>query len=235
MTFDTRAEVIAREAIQQIDPALVKQYTGVIKFLAAHPTAAATVRGVRAPRIGTAEYVRKQAAVFAQSREPRAPKAPETIPDEMVTAILCSYFGIAHAHADRVKKEHLLAMAAENIVGELLERYLASIMEPNGWIWCSGSMVKAVDFIQTPSTHNGTWRLLQVKNRDNSENSSSSAIRIGTDIEKWHRTFSRKKDLNWAKFPDESIRKDISEESFKTFVEDYLRNLRDLNNEIGRS
>jgi hypothetical protein len=100
-------------------------------------------------------------------------------------------------------------MGAENLVGDLLERYLASVLEPHGWIWCSGAMVKAVDFILPPSTSGGAWRMLQVKNRDNSENSSSSAIRAGTEIEKWHRTFSK-----------------LSEENFERFVRTYLHAIR---------
>ena len=39
-----------------------------------------------------------------------------------------------------------------------------------GWIWCSGTSVKAVDFIHYDEKNN-EWNLLQVKNRDNTENS----------------------------------------------------------------
>jgi hypothetical protein len=225
MAFVANAETIARDAMRQINPDLADKYAGVVKFLASQPDAASAMRGSSAPAIGTAEYVRRQAAAFSQSREPRAPKPPETVPDEMVSVILVSYFGIAQADAERVTKEHLLSMGAENLVGDLLERYLASVMEPKGWLWCSGAMVKAVDFIKPPAANGGAWRLLQVKNRDNSENSSSSAIRIGTDIEKWHRTFSKKVGSNWAAFPDATLRRELSEEDFKAFVRKYLRDL----------
>lgn len=72
-------------------------------------------------------------------------------------------------------------MASENIVGDLLERYLAEKLEPCGWIWCSGTSVKAVDFIHYDNEKD-EWGLLQVKNRDNTENSSSSKIRDNTPI-----------------------------------------------------
>jgi hypothetical protein len=117
-------------------------------------------------------------------------------------------------------------MGAENLVGDLLERYLASVMEPRGWIWCSGAMVKAVDFVKSPTQVGEKWRMLQVKNRDNSENSSSSAIRAGTNIEKWFRTFSKKTGSNWDKFPDPTFRTLLSEAAFKAFVRDYLKMLR---------
>ena len=225
MAFVANAQAVAREAMLQLDPGLVDAYVGVIKFLVEHPAAASALRGASAPSIGTAEYVRHQATAFAQARQIRAPQAPTTVPDEMVSVILVSYFGISQADIERVKREHLLSMGAENMVGGLLERYLASVMEPKGWIWCSGSMVKAVDFIQPPAPADGTWRLLQVKNRDNSENSSSSAIRIGTDIEKWHRTFSRRTGSNWNAFPDANLRQDLSEDGFKAFVRQYLKAL----------
>lgn len=225
MAFVANAEAIAQDAMWRINPDLADKYAGVVKFLASQPDAASAMRGSHAPAIGSEEYIRRQAAAFSQSREPRAPKPPTTIPDEMVSVILVSYFGIAQADAQRVKNEHLLSMGAENLVGDLLERYLASIMEPVGWLWCSGAMVKAVDFVKPPAGNGEAWRLLQIKNRDNSENSSSSAIRIGTGIEKWHRTFSKKTGSNWAAFPDATLRRHFSEEAFKVFVRSYLQNL----------
>lgn len=184
------------------------------------------MRGASAPALGSPDYIRRYAAVFARAREPRAPKSPETIPDAMVSVILTSFFDLQEADIPRIQHEHRLSMAAENLVGELLERYLASVLEPVGWVWCSGSMVKAVDFIKPPENTTGEWELLQVKNRDNSENSSSSAIRLGTRIKKWHRTFSRKPGSNWAAFPDEHLCKRLSEENFAAFVQNYLQDLR---------
>lgn len=86
-------------------------------------------------------------------------------------------------------------------------------------------MVKAVDFIKPPDMAAGNWRLLQIKNRDNSENSSSSAIRIGTHIEKWHRTFSKKMGSNWAAFPEAELLKHLSEDGFRKYVKTYLKAL----------
>jgi transcriptional regulator with XRE-family HTH domain len=61
------------------------------------------------------------------------------------------------------------------------EEYLAEKLLPYGWYCCWGETMKSVDFC----TQNGD--LLQVKNRSNSENSSSNKIRQGTAIIKWHR------------------------------------------------
>jgi hypothetical protein len=117
-------------------------------------------------------------------------------------------------------------MGAENFVGELLERYIAEGLEPYDWVWVSGSIVKAVDFIHPPTKKNSKWTILQVKNRDNSENSSSSAIRAGTEIKKWFRTFSKKAGSNWQNFPDIMNRADFSEEGFRDFVKKYLDHLK---------
>lgn len=78
---------------------------------------------------------------------------------------------------------HVLYMSAENMNGAILEEYLASVLEEYGWLWCAGSTLRAVDFCKPGNP----YILLQVKNKYNTENSSSSAIRKGTEIQKWHR------------------------------------------------
>lgn len=226
MAFIENSAAAATAAMQEINPLLVEKYTDLIKFLKLNPLAASSLRGRNCAIIGSEEYIRIQASNYAKSRIPRKPEPPSTVPDEMVSVILEGYFGLPHERLKQTQREHSLSMAAENIVGDLLERYLATLMEPRGWIWCSGSMVKAVDFLKPPVAQGEVWTLLQVKNRDNSENSSSSAIRNGTDIKKWFRTFSKKEGSNWMNFPDESIRPLVSEEGFREFVREYLTSLR---------
>lgn len=149
------------------------------------------------------------------------PTEPSTVSDPMVGVVLQEAYGYNASQTGRIETEHKHSMSAENTVGGLLERYLASVLEPHGWVWCAGDFVKAIDFIKLNSS--GRWELLQVKNRDNSENSSSSAIRNGTDIEKWFRTFARTGKTNWAAFPDASLRGKLSESAFEQFVRAYLR------------
>lgn len=226
MAFIHNAEAIARSAMAEINPALAEKYASLIKLLSMNPGAATASRKKNSPTPGTEEYIRGQALNFASARSPRAPEPPATIPDPMVSVILKDYFQVPAANLERAKREHQLSMGAENLVGDLLERYLASIMEPRGWIWCSGSTVKAVDFIKPPATAGGTWKLLQIKNRNNSENSSSAAIRNGTEIEKWFRTFSMKSGSNWSAFPDDEIRPLVCEEGFQQYVQAYLDGLK---------
>lgn len=84
--------------------------------------------------------------------------------------------------ASRMSAHHNLFMSAENIQGNLLEEYISLSAKPYGWIWCIGNVLRAVDFCSSDGDI-----LLQIKNKSNTENSSSSAIRTGTTIKKWYR------------------------------------------------
>lgn len=100
----------------------------------------------------------------------------ETIPDQMVRLILQKSEKCDTQKIDDYIDGHNLAMSAENLLGSLLERYIASVIE-DGWIWCPGQIIFATDFIKYPLDSDERWICLQVKNADNSENSSSSKIR----------------------------------------------------------
>ena len=56
---------------------------------------------------------------------------PTTVPDEVVSIVLNISFNIQPENLERIKEEHRFSMAAENIVGDLLERYLNA----KGWGW----------------------------------------------------------------------------------------------------
>jgi hypothetical protein len=224
-SFVKNAEKIAQQTMTDMNSDLVEKFVFVIRFLCEYPTAASGTRGKNAPTIGSAEYIQATAQTFFKARQQRPPQKPSTIPDDVVGEILHYYFDVPKNRLATIKREHQLSMAAENMVGNILEHYLASVLEKHGWVWCAGSMIKAVDFIK-PLSGKRKWRMLQVKNRDNSENSSSSAIRSGTTIEKWFRTFSRKQGSNWENFPDQELRIHLSEEKFRLFVVKHLKNLR---------
>ncbi|MBF9056100.1 SinI family restriction endonuclease [Rhodobacterales bacterium HKCCA1065] len=182
MAFNADSSVTAQRIMETLDPNLVPRFGLLVSFLFAHPDAAPKLRGNGNIEIGSYDYLSRLAHKFVVSRAPKAPSPPSTIPNTMVEFILQHYFDVPQEELDRAVTLHKLSMGAENFVGEILERYIASIVECQNWVWCSGSIVKAVDFIQL--NQDGTWVALQVKNRDNSENSSSSAIRTGTEIKK---------------------------------------------------
>jgi hypothetical protein len=126
-------------------------------------------------------------------------KIPETSTDEALRQILI-------AAIDRPEKvdeyilAHKMAMNAENLVGRLLETYIASAVEPQSNVaWCCANEVKATDFL-IPNDGKHPYKLLQVKNRDNTENSSSNKIRDGLPIEciRWYRTNAKSSKTEWA-------------------------------------
>ena len=223
----TRAD-FARQAIEKYATQhVINSFVSIIKLIEVDPEIAAKSRKRNAPAILSDQYIQDQAISFLNSRAPKAPKAPETVPDEMVSFVLEKYFSIPAQELPEIKRTHQLSMGAENIIGELVERYLASVLEPLGWAWCSGAMIKAIDFVKPPdlSAPRDSWVLLQVKNRDNTENSSSSAIRNGTEIKKWFRTFALNGNTNWEAFSVFETKAKLDEQGFKKFVTDYLANL----------
>lgn len=102
---------------------------------------------------------------------------------------------LTNIEADTQESHHNMFMSAENIQGNLLEEYIAEKVHAYGWLWCAGTTLRAVDFC----THDGSY-FLQVKNKSNTENSSSSNIREGTTIEKWYRLGT--KTVSGKKVPD---------------------------------
>jgi len=146
------------------------------------------------------------------------PSIPKTVPDYMASVILKKFYNYSQDKLKIISIEHQHSMAAENMVGELLERYIDSVLSQEGWIWCCGELVRHVDFIKQDKKR---YRLLQIKNRDNSENSSGKTVRSGTVIEYWFRTFSRTGKTNWGAFPEVLFKSNLSEEGFAKFVENY--------------
>jgi hypothetical protein len=200
---------------------LVEAFAEVCHFLEDHPSSLSWRSKKVIPSVATDAGLRTLAQkYFSGYRKSDLPVHPRTVPDEIVSMVMVEAFGYSQHDAERIKIEHQLAMSAENCVGALLERYLDRELRPYGWYWCCGSFVKAIDFIRRDQQ--GGWLALQIKNRDNSENSSSSAIRQGTIIEKWFRTFSRTGDTNWNNLPSLMQGYNLSESGFEEFVRTYL-------------
>lgn len=201
MSYDDKFEVISR-------------------FIAAHPTFMPKREAALERKVGLERLKDK----FVKAREkPYIFKTSETVPDSAVSYILGLMKDYKEGELDLISQQHKESMAAENIIGLLLEGYIASELEPYGWVNASGNVLKAIDFVK--EVDSGNFVALQIKNRDNTENSSSSAIREGTTIKKWHRTFSQKPDTNWDNFPEEEleVRSNLSEEGFKKFIKKQLR------------
>ncbi len=131
----------------------------------------------------------------------RCSQMPGTLPDVAINKILESSLSqIDAAKAKEVVYAHRLAMSAENILGLLLEEYIFTKIQkfdesddPNTlkWAMAWGMTVNKVDLCSSKGD------LLQIKNRSNSENSSSKSVRDGTRIKKWFRINAADGKTNW--------------------------------------
>lgn len=147
----------------------------------------------------------------------RISKPPGTVADPIVSTIINARLtGLTAEHLEQIKYAHRLSMSAENIQGLLLEEFLAEQLADYGWYCCWGESIRHVDFCNIDGS------LLQVKNRSNSENSSSSKVRINQPIEKWYRVDARTGFYRWSYFNEKHDTDRFSEENFVTFVQQVL-------------
>lgn len=197
----------------------IEAFIKIIEFLKQNPQQLSW-RGKDLPLV-THEYgvIKLAEKHFKALNKLDFPAPPTTVPDEIVSVVLQNAHGYSDEQAKSIKKFHQESMAAENAVGALLERFLHSILKDHGWSWCCGNFIRAIDFIKWDGN---SWVCVQVKNRDNTENSSSSAIRGGTDIKKWFRTFSKTGETNWQNLPPSMLVAGLTETNFKEFVCEYF-------------
>ena len=141
-----------------------------------------SIKGECNPQIYINRWVKgyKDAINNLPSNHIATPKTSCT--DPAIRTIVQTIQNLTNDQAINGEKTHNLFMSAENIQGKLLEQYIASKIRQYGFICCQGETLRAIDFCNT----NGSC-LLQIKNKHNSENSSSSSIREGTMIKKWYR------------------------------------------------
>lgn len=216
---------LARQAIKEVNPELTEKFLAIVEFSYTEPDLAyrrrKSTKSNSEPSTTDLEHYLFLANKFNRGRIREGLPQPSTIPDPVLPLIMHYGYGEPEKDLCRLVEGHRTAMVAENMIGELLERYLDSVLE-DSWIWCAGGVVKHVDFIQRPSTPNDPWKALQIKNRDNTENSSSKLVRNGTEISKWYRTKSRSGETMWEKFPLENKKLTLSEKGFQAFAKNLI-------------
>jgi len=164
------------------------------------------------------EYIQKWVEAYHRGYTNRPSvkrgKPSSTHPDVIIKILLEARLpDLSSTSAEEIVKGHSVLMSLENLVGDLLEEYLSERLKPFGWYCAWGSTIDAVDFC------NKKGELLQVKNSDNSENSSSSRVRSGTKINKWSRRKSSKADrFSWDTLQEMTGADNLSEEDFRTFA-----------------
>lgn len=165
------------------------------------------------------KWVKRYRQAYANRPSLRKSGKVGTVPDPIINTIIETRLDelMTSEEAAAIVSGHRLAMSAENIVGAILEEYLAERLKPFGWYCAWGETIRIVDFC----SKNGD--LLQVKNRDNTENSASGAIRDGTEIQKWFRGKSKSGKTNWESLKVITGCDRLSEDDFTEFVRELLR------------
>lgn len=140
-------------------------------------------------------WIRAYEEAMSNLPSKRIAKPKSSCSDPAIKTIVKIVKNIDDDEAEIQNSYHNLFMSAENILGNLLEEYIYNSTEKYGWIWCAGNILRAVDFCMPEGPV-----YLQIKNKSNTENSSSSAIRTGTNIMKWYRLGTKSR--SGIKFPD---------------------------------
>ena len=197
----------------------------ILEFLAEYPEFITVKVDKKKPSTLSPEAAEKIKIKYEKSiSDFRSPNMPQTKWDPALTVILNEFYEFDKESISITDSEviHKKIKSSENFMGELLELYIESVIKNYGWIKAAGETIRATDFIKK---ENGVWHLLQIKNRNNTENSSSSAIREGTDIQKWWRFHASKGSLNWENFPVKECKEKLSDENFLLFIKSYLNSL----------
>jgi hypothetical protein len=208
-----QAKTFAHSEISKIDASLAIKFLKILEFCFKNPEITGGLGNLQkfSPR-----WIETKARQFAKERNTQSPRITGLVTDPLVSTISQSFFDIEQI--ELLIEHHKIGMAAEQIIGQLLEEYIASKVEELGWIWCTGKMIKATDFIKFPSEAESPIVLLQIKNRSNSENSSSAAIREGTEIKPWYRMDAGTGETRWENFPNILENDNLNEEGFREFV-----------------
>ena len=167
--------------------------------------------------------IKKWILKFQKGREGRPSlresNLPGTVADPIIEKIIGARIAaLTSQELNQITYAHRLSMSAENILGLILEEYLAVNLDEHGWYCAWGGTVKHVDFV-----HKG-GRLLQIKNRSNSENSASAGARDGTEIIKWFRIKAARIEYMWAALNEICGTNCLSEEDFVDFVQTTITN-----------
>jgi len=144
----------------------------------------------------------------------------KTAPDNAVYQFLKKKFNYTDEEIKLVIKYHNAAMGAENIIGHYLEEFINQNLINKNWVWCSGSILDKIDFIQKINDKTDLkWRAFQVKNSSNTENSSSKTVRNNNQIEMWFRRVANKKNtFKWEEIQKITGCNNLNEEEFLKFL-----------------
>ena len=151
---------------------------------------------------------------------------PKTYADNAVYEFLRVKKKYKKKQLKNIIRYHYDAMGAENIIGHYLEEFINENKGDESWIWCSGSILDKIDFIQKiENEKETTWKALQVKSSSNTENSSSKTVRKDTEILLWYRRNAYKENSqDWSKLQEFISNENLNEEKFLEFLRKKAKN-----------
>ena len=114
------------------------------------------------------------------------PNIQTTKPDYLVSELLEHLHQYPKEKRDFYQEQYNRQKQTEMMIGEFLERYIINVGKDYGWVF-TGECIDKVDFLKMDGEF---WEPWQIKNSDNSENSSAKDVRTGTKIKHWFRRFS---------------------------------------------
>src|SRR5438045_3218022 len=129
-----RAKVVAARLEKRWDERLER----ILRFCARNPAAFPTGRGKK--KIGSAEevdnsYLDAYVGRYYRERDGVVVlKDVKTTADPAVDEVLKAFQKVPPKDLERISADHRLSMQAENIVGKLLEGYVARLLESKGWV-----------------------------------------------------------------------------------------------------
>ena len=174
------------------------------------------------------QHLLKLKNTFIKSRNSKITiSKPKTITDDALWEFIKLQKNLTDKKVNEFAKYHKIAMSMETKLGSVLEGFIFKHISKHDWIWCSGNIIQDIDFIKKDKDDGGNvkWIPLQVKNSDNSENSASSRVRVGTQIKKWYRRLSKVKDKdNWSELVqivnknDKELITDLCEEKYIDYL-----------------
>lgn len=171
-----------------------------------------------ATRSAADKFIQKFFSAYDNRPSKRISGKMTTVPDKLIDNLIeVRISSFTPEDIALIRFGHRLSMGAENIIGLILEEYIHTKVLKHGWATCWGSCIKAVDLC------NKKGDLIQIKNKYNTENSSSDKIREGTTIQKWFR-LSSKGQAEWS-----TLNRMLGiPESDKLSEDDFIRFARDV-------
>ena len=138
----------------------------------------------------------------------------KTVPDYSTDSILKALVpSISDDMLSLIRVGHKISMAADSIIGTMLDEYVHVNLRPYGWTCCWGNCMQGIDFCSLSGD------LLHIRNKSNTEVSSNDRNRIKNKVKKWFRMNAYTGKTKWDEL-NLIVGKPglFSEEGFSSFV-----------------